>query len=135
MCRNIVTISLTGQPSAPVILNKETQVSGCDVNLRWSLPEDNGCPLTMHTIYYRERQSKNIDSWHRINVTKVSKTEYLLSLKCNTEYAFTVSSWNELGESAVSSEWPVKTIKGMIFMVINEIFCKEGGRSPLSFLS
>ncbi|XP_078357420.1 uncharacterized protein LOC144642321 isoform X2 [Oculina patagonica] len=103
--------TLGDKPSAPVILNKETQVSGCDVNLRWSLPEDNGCPITLYTIYYSERQSKNEDSWHEINVTKVTKSEHLLSLKCNTEYAFTVSAWNELGESAISSEWPIKTSK------------------------
>ena len=116
---------VTGKPSAPVILNKETQVSGCDVNLRWSLPEDNGCPLTMHTIYYRERQSKNNDSWHRINVTKVTKSEHLLSLKCNTEYAFAVSGWNELGESPISSEWPITTIKGIISRVVKDSFCKK----------
>ena len=110
---------LKGKPSAPVILNEETQVPRCDVNLRWSLPEDNGCPLTMYTIYYRELQSDNL--LHQINVTKVAKSEHLLSLKCNTEYTFAMSAWNEVGESAVSSEWPITTIrpikiiKGMIF--------------------
>ncbi|KAL9987753.1 hypothetical protein ACROYT_G002109 [Oculina patagonica] len=103
--------TLGDKPSAPVILNKETHVSGCDVNLRWSLPEDNGCPITLYTIYYSERQSKNEDSWHQINVTKVTKSEHLLSLKCNTEYSFTVTAWNELGESAISSEWPIETSK------------------------
>ncbi|XP_078358616.1 uncharacterized protein LOC144643290 isoform X2 [Oculina patagonica] len=103
--------TLGGKPSAPVIQNKETQVSGCDVNLRWSFPEDSGCLLTMYTIYYRELQSRNEDSWHQINVTRVTKSQHLLSLKCNTEYAFAVSAWNELGESAISSEWPIKTIK------------------------
>ena len=80
---------LTGKPSAPVIQNKETQISRCHINLRWSLPEDNGCPLTMYTIYYRELQSKNL--LHEINVTKVAKLEHLLSLKCNAEYTFAVS--------------------------------------------
>ena len=113
---------LTGTPSAPVIQNKETQVSGCDVNLKWSLPEDNGCPLTMYTIYHSALQSNNL--MHQINVTKVAKSEHLLSLKCNTEYTFAISAWNELGESAVSSEWLIKTTKGMIFMVVKNFFCK-----------
>ena len=126
---------LTGTPSAPVIQNKETQVSGCDVNLRWSLPEDNGCPLTMYTIYYRELQSNNL--LHQINVTKVAKSEHLLSLKCNTEYTFAMSAWNELGESAVSSEWPIKTINGMIFMFVikKEFFCKLEWKWISAFLS
>ena len=115
----------TEKPSAPVIQNKETQVSGCDVNLRWSVPEDNGCPLTLYTIYYRELQSKNEDNKQPINVTKVTKSEHILSLKCNKEYAFAVSAWNELGESAVLSEWPIKTVKGMIFMVVKEFFIRS----------
>ncbi len=127
---NTITSFLTDKPSAPVILNKETQVSGCDVNLRWSFPEDNGCPLTLYTIYYRELQLRNEDSWHKINVTKVTKSEHLLSLKCNTEYTFAVSAWNELGESPFSSEWPIslktsKTSKGMVSMFLKEFFCKE----------
>ena len=114
---------LTGKPSAPVIQNKQTKVSGCVVNLKWSLPEDNGCPLTFYTIYYREIQSKT--SWHQINITKVTKPEHLLSLKCNIEYTFAVSAWNGLGRSAMSSEWPIKTVQGMIFKFVKEFVCKE----------
>ena len=95
------------------------------MNLRWSVPEDNGCPLTLYTIYYRELQSKNEDNKQPINVTKVTKSEHILSLKCNKEYAFAVSAWNELGQSAVSSEWPIKTVKGMIFMIVKEFFIRS----------
>ena len=98
------------------------------MHLRWSSPEDNGCRLTMYTIYYRELHSKNEDPKHQINVTKVTKPEHFLSLKCNTEYMFAVSAWNELGESSVSSEWPIKTIRtiqGMIFKVVKELLYKE----------
>ena len=33
----------------------------------------------------------------------------LRSLKCNTEYLFKVSAWNELGEGDVSNKWSIKT--------------------------
>ena len=64
----------------------------------------------MYTIYYRERQSASEnDSWHQINVTVDTRSRDLPSLKCNTEYIFKVSAWNELGESDTSNEWPIKT--------------------------
>ena len=84
------------------------------MNLRWSPPENNGCPLTIYTIYYKELQSKNEDFKPQINVPKFTKLEHLLSLKCNTEYAIAVSAWNELGESDISSEWKIRTSEGMM---------------------
>ena len=101
----------TDKPSAPVIENKEVHwVSGCHVNLKWTPPQDNGCPLTMYTIYYSELQSssKN-ESWYQINVTADTTSRDLPSLKCNTGYMFKLSAWNELGESDTSNEWPMKT--------------------------
>lgn len=83
------------------------------MNLRWSLPEDHGCPLTMYTIYYRDLQSKNDDSWNQINITKVTRSVNLASLECNIKYAFLVTAWNALGESEKSREWQMKTIKGI----------------------
>ena len=80
------------------------------MNLKWSSPQDNGCPLTLYKIYYREQQSTiEDDSWHQINVTVDTRSRDLPSLKCNTEYIFKVSAWNELGESATSNQWPIKT--------------------------
>ena len=98
------------KPSPPIIKYDGVLVSGCGVNLKWSSPQDNGCPLTMYTIYYRERQSASEDdSWHQINVTVDTRSRDLPSLKCNTEYIFKVSAWNEFGESTTSNEWPIKT--------------------------
>ena len=85
-------------------------MSGCDVNLKWSSSQDNGCPLTMYTVYYREVQSLGEDEyWHHINVTMDSTSTSLTSLKCNSEYTFKVTAWNELGESNTSKEWRIKT--------------------------
>lgn len=106
--------SVTGKPSAPIIKNKESQVSGCDVCLRWSIPESNGCPLTKYRIYYTELQWSNEgDAWHKINVIADTRSLYLPSLKCNTEYVYAVTAWNEVGESDMSRVWSIKTIKGM----------------------
>lgn len=83
---------------------------GCDVKLKWNSPPDNGCPLTLYTVYYSEDQFTNKDkSWHQINVTVDKTSMDLRSLKCNTEYLFKVSAWNELGEGDVSNKWSIKT--------------------------
>ena len=102
----------------------EAKVSGCDVNLKWSSTRDNGCPLTMYTIYYQEsRSTSKDDSWHQINVTQVTTSWNFSSLKCNTEYSFKVSVWNELGESGTSNEWPIKTgMEGMIVKLLKKVF-------------
>ncbi|CAH3033094.1 unnamed protein product [Pocillopora meandrina] len=98
------------KPSPPIIKSKEVQMSGCDVNLKWGSTQDNGCPLTMYTVYYREVQSLGEDEyWHHINVTMDSTSTSLTSLKCNSEYTFKVTAWNELGESNTSKEWRIKT--------------------------
>lgn len=90
----------SGKPSSPIIDGRGVQLSGCDVSIKWSSPPDNGCPLTLYTVYYREVQSTSEDGyWHQINVTVNVTSVDLPSLKCNTEYAFKVSAWNDLGES------------------------------------
>ena len=110
MSKSLPLVFASDKPSPPIIKNKGVQVFGCGVNLKWSSPRDNGCPLTMYTIYYREVQSTSEnDSWHQINVTVDTTSRDLPSLKCNTEYIFKVSAWNELGESDTSNEWPIKT--------------------------
>ncbi|XP_078344448.1 uncharacterized protein LOC144630040 [Oculina patagonica] len=101
--------TLGDKPSAPILENNEIQVSGCDVFLRWSIPDDNGCPLTMYTVYYRELQPSKNDSWRMVvNVTVDTRSIHLPLSKCNIEYTFAVSAWNELGRSATSREWSIK---------------------------
>ncbi|KAL9987764.1 hypothetical protein ACROYT_G002121 [Oculina patagonica] len=65
----------------------------------------------MYTIYYRDLQSSHDDSWHQVNVTALTRSLHLSSLKCNTEYDFAVTAWNELGESAASRGWQIKTFR------------------------
>lgn len=99
------------KPSVPVIEDKEMHVSGCDVKLKWSTPEDNGCPLTMYTIYQRNLEE---EIWHQTNVT-VDITSFHFPLqKCDTKYTymFAVSAWNELGESELSSQLPIQINTG-----------------------
>ncbi|CAH3033098.1 unnamed protein product, partial [Pocillopora meandrina] len=106
----LIVVIASDKPFPPIIKSKEVQMSGCDVNLKWSSPQDNGCPLTMYTVYYREVQSLGEDEyWHHINVTMDSTSTSLTSLKCNSEYTFKVTAWNELGESNTSKEWRIKT--------------------------
>ena len=110
VAKPLFIVIASDKPSPPIIKSKEVQMSGCDVNLKWGSTQDNGCPLTMYTVYYREVQSFGEDEyWHHINVTMDSTSTNLTSLKCNSEYTFKVTAWNELGESNTSKEWRIKT--------------------------
>ena len=110
MSKPLPLLFASDKPSPPIIENNGVQVFGCGVNLKWSSTQDDTCPLTLYTIYYREvRSTSEDDSWYQINVTVDTRSRDLPSLKCNTEYTFKVSAWNELGESATSNEWPIKT--------------------------
>ncbi|KAJ7385283.1 hypothetical protein OS493_016354 [Desmophyllum pertusum] len=101
-------------PSPPVINNKETKTLRCDVNLTWSPPADNGCPLTMYSIYYQQIQSRETgESWYQVNVSNhgnVMETNYTISLACDRQYTVEISAWNELGQSGRSRPWIIKTI-------------------------
>ncbi|XP_078379543.1 uncharacterized protein LOC144662575 [Oculina patagonica] len=93
-------------PSPPAINNKETETLACDVNPTWSSPADNGCPLTMYSIYYRQITE---EAWYQVNVTNVTATNYTVSLACGMQYTIEITAWNELGESDRSRPWIIKT--------------------------
>ena len=103
-------------PSPPVINKKETKTLRCDVNLTWSPSADNGCPLTMYSIYYQQIQSRETgESWYQVNVSNhdnIMETNYTISLACDRQYKVEISAWNELGESGRSRPWIIKTISG-----------------------
>ena len=100
-------------PSPPTINIPKTETLNCNVSLVWSKPANNGCPLTMYSVYYRQIQLQETgDPWYEINITGVSKTRHVLSLKCDTQYMIEVSAWNELGESDRSKTWLTTTISG-----------------------
>ena len=52
---------LQGKPTPPVLNNKETEINGCNVNLTWSPPREDACPITMYIIHYREANSQHIE--------------------------------------------------------------------------
>ena len=104
---------VSGIPLPPTIKNEETEIRSCNVNVSWSTPLDNGCPLTNYSVYYREMYSHETEPlWREIKVTDVLKTHYFLSLKCDTRYMIEVSAWNEKGESDISRTWITKTMSG-----------------------
>ncbi|XP_078365914.1 uncharacterized protein LOC144650130 [Oculina patagonica] len=100
-----------GVPSPPAITNKETETLRCDVNLTWNPPEDNGCQLTMYSIYYQQIQPRETGTpWYQVNVTKIMRTRFTISLACGRQYKVEMSAWNGLGESDRSRPWIIKTI-------------------------
>lgn len=109
-----VIIFSIGLPFPPVIENKKKEVSFPDFNLLWKPPYNNGYPLTMYTVYYKQIQSPDKENRsHRINTTAVTNTLSALPLECDTEYEFAVSAWNKLGEGPLSQAWQTKSVKGI----------------------
>ena len=105
---------MAGIPSPPVITSKETETLSCNVTLTWSPQTDNGCPLTMYSIYYRQIQPREIgESWCQVNVSNVKETKYTVSLACDRQYTVEMSAWNEVGQSGRSRPWIVTTITGI----------------------
>ena len=86
---------------------------GCKANLTWSTSVNNGCPLTMYSVYHQQLQPRETGAiWHEINITDVLKTSHVLLLKCDTQHIIEMSAWNELGKSDRSKTWIIKTLSG-----------------------
>ena len=85
---------------------------------KWSPSADNGCPLTMYSIYYRQIQPPiKAAPWYQVNVTNVTVTNYTVSLACDRQYTIEISAWNELGQSDRSRPWITKTKSGSFTIV------------------
>ena len=85
----------------------------CEINVTWCKPDDNGCPLTMYSVYYQEiSPQENETPQHEVNINEVSNNQRVLPLRCDTQYAVVeVSAWNVLGQSEKSTKWTIKTTK------------------------
>ena len=104
-----------GKPTPPVINNKETEINGCNVNLTWSSPREDACPITKYIIHYRETSSQhNETEWQQIPVSQVTKTFFYIPLFCDKKYEFAVSVYNGKMESDWSDYWHIKTNTGVI---------------------
>ena len=104
-----------GRPTPPVINNKETEINGCDVNLTWSPPRRQACPITKYRIYYREKQlQENEAEWSQIPISQVTKTFHVIRLSCEKKYEIAVSALNEITEGKKSTSWLVKVNTGVI---------------------
>ena len=76
-------------------------------------PVDNGCPLTMYSVYYREIESHETRaSWQEVRIDDNLKTHHVLPLRCDAQYAIEMSAWNELGQGNRSRRWNIKTNSG-----------------------
>ena len=106
-----LSLSIADVPSPPVIDNKETESLTCDINVIWSPPADHGCPLTMYSIYHQQIQAPEM-GWNQVNVTNVMATNFTVTLACGRQHTIEMSAWNELGESARSRTWIIKTMSG-----------------------
>lgn len=98
---------IQGQLSPPVI-TKVMAVNDCHVNLTWSPPRNNRCPLTMYIIHYRKVLNTGAD-WRHIDVINVTNTFHVMELDCGTLYDIAMSVTNERVKSNKSDSWQVIT--------------------------
>lgn len=116
---------------SPIKIGLIRNLSDCNVNLTWSPPRDNGCPLEKYTIYYRQRQLRKEEllPWHETSITNVAKTFSVLSLKCGRKYELTLTASNQAGESSKSSPWRIITAGVLIVLRIislkQMLYCDE----------
>ena len=101
-------------PLPPTITNIKTGTVDCDVNVIWIKHVDNGCPLTMYSVYYREIQSHETTGalLQEVRIHDNLMNHHVLRLKCDTKYMIEMSAWNKLGQSNRSRRWIIKTISG-----------------------
>ena len=98
-----------GPPEPPEINNNDTELSGRSVTVTWKGGGDNNCPITMYTLYYREK-APHTSSWlQAINISDA--TSFNLQLQYSKYYQIIVSAWNQLGETQ-SKGWILKTAQG-----------------------
>lgn len=102
---------LTDRPGAPTISNTERTVPGCNVNLKWTKPQSNGCPILFYTVHYIQKGTRqDTNEWRIINVTDPKLDQQEIPLNCTTSYEFKVKAWNVLGSSGFPPEaWTITT--------------------------
>ena len=97
-----------------MILNKDKEVAGTAVVVRWEPPLERACPVMSYKVYYGEMFSQ-VEKVHS-NMVNVSRnaTSFTLQLNCGKEYEIAVTSLNNHGESDLkdSRTWRFKTPGG-----------------------
>ena len=127
MCAFCRVYHLTGSPTPPIIENQEQEISYPNLSISWSSGDTSGCPVTMHTVYYKSiKLREEGNTWNRINASSSTRELSALPLDCDTEYELRVSAWNEMGESNRSESWKVKSITGIhINFFFSFYFCRD----------
>ncbi|CAH3197137.1 unnamed protein product, partial [Porites evermanni] len=100
-----------GVPLPPTIQKEKTKTLSCDVNLTWSTPADNGCPLTKYLVYFKLSYEDKQHIYMQ-DISDLKENAFILMLKCNSRYMIEVSAWNELGESNRSKTLEITTNSG-----------------------
>jgi len=97
----VITAVVPTKIAAVPILNATT-VTACGVRLNWAIPPSNGGkPILHYTVY-----ATGGGTTHKkmaILQGGATRTSFITGLKRTTAYTFTVSSTNEIGESAKSN--------------------------------
>ena len=103
---------IKGKPLIPpVINNKEKEITGCDVNLTWSLQTGNPCSIP-YKVRYREIKTVISDSGWR-EISQITDNFYVIDLPCNKEYEIAVSFDGKWESDAWSTSWRVRANSGV----------------------
>ena len=106
-------------PAPPVINNKESEIKGCIVNLTWSLPPRQACPVKKYKIYYRVKTSgDNEAEWTEKSLSRLTKTFQVIPLLCDLKYEIAMASLTGISEGDRSTSWQVKTNSGVLLLLL-----------------
>ena len=97
-----------------MIVNKDKEVAGGTIAVRWEPPLEGACPVMSYNVYYREVISQAVKrKWKTVAASKIT-TRYPLYLNCWKEYEIAVTSLTAYGESNFhdSNTWKLRTIGG-----------------------
>merc|ERR1712159_865772 len=97
----VISATVPSAISAAPILNATT-ITACGVRVNWKIPSSNGGkPILHYTIYVTGGGTTH----KKMAIVQggATTTTYVTGLKRTTAYTFTVTSTNEIGESAKSS--------------------------------
>ena len=114
-------------PTPPVINNKESEIKGCSVNLTWSPPPRQACPVNKYTIFYREKTSDEYEAdWTEKRISQVSRTSHVIRLFCDSNYEIAMSTLIGKRESSRSTSWQVRTNSGASLIYSEGIHSSAG---------
>ena len=89
------------------------------MNLTWSPPPRQACPVKKYKIYYRVKTSgDNEAEWTKKSISRLTKTFEVIPLLCDLKYEIAMASLTGIREGYWSTSWQVKTNSGVLLLLL-----------------